>query len=133
MKLIRKELKPASPFSVTKNQNAQAALHKKILFKKRIFSSKLDTGNSEIRLPISFWIKYSRYHLITTDLRREPSTSGRRTTNLALTSRGMAALRQVGVAEEIAPYQVAMFARMVHEVDGAMHPLYYGRKEQVSS
>lgn len=64
------------------------------------------------------------------DLRREPSTSGRRTTNLALTSRGTAALRQVGVAEAIAPYQVAMFARMVHEVDGAMHPLFYGRKEQ---
>lgn len=43
----------------------------------------------------------------------------------------MAALKQVGVAEQIAPYQVAMFARMVHEVDGTMHPLYYGRKEQV--
>lgn len=64
------------------------------------------------------------------DLRREPPPSGRRTTNLALTSRGMAALKQVGVAEQIAPYQVAMFARMVHEVDGTMHPLYYGRKEQ---
>lgn len=44
----------------------------------------------------------------------------------------MAALKQVGVAEQIAPYQVAMFARMVHEVDGTMHSLYYGRKEQVS-
>lgn len=56
---------------------------------------------------------------------------GRRTTNLALSSRGMKALRHVGLAEEIAPYQVPMFARMVHEVGGRMHALNYGRKEQV--
>nr|XP_022334044.1 kynurenine 3-monooxygenase-like isoform X2 [Crassostrea virginica] len=42
----------------------------------------------------------------------------------------MKALRHVGLAEEIAPYQVPMFARMVHEVGGRMHALNYGRKEQ---
>ncbi|XP_078315496.1 kynurenine 3-monooxygenase-like isoform X2 [Crassostrea virginica] len=64
------------------------------------------------------------------DPRKQSGSCGRRTTNLALSSRGMKALRHVGLAEEIAPYQVPMFARMVHEVGGRMHALNYGRKEQ---
>ena len=71
------------------------------------------------------------FHWLPLDPRKQSGSCGRRTTNLALSSRGMKALRHVGLAEEIAPYQVPMFARMVHEVGGRTHALNYGRKEQV--
>ncbi|XP_062573108.1 kynurenine 3-monooxygenase-like [Saccostrea cucullata] len=64
------------------------------------------------------------------DIRRVPPIKDRRTVNLALSCRGMDALRHVGLEREITPYQVPMFSRMVHKVDGTLHPLNYGRKEQ---
>ncbi|XP_061174131.1 kynurenine 3-monooxygenase-like [Saccostrea echinata] len=64
------------------------------------------------------------------DIRRVPPIKGQRTANLALSCRGMEALRHVGLEREITPYQVPMFSRMVHKEDGTLHPLNYGRKDQ---
>jgi len=58
------------------------------------------------------------------DMRREEMSAGR-SINLALSDRGIAALREVGMDEYMLAEAVPMFGRMVHAVDGAKKLLPY--------
>jgi kynurenine 3-monooxygenase len=62
------------------------------------------------------------------DMRLEEMSAGR-SINLALSDRGIAALREVGMDEYMLAEAVPMFGRMVHAVDGVKKLLpYSGRK-----
>jgi kynurenine 3-monooxygenase len=62
------------------------------------------------------------------DMRREEMSAGR-SINLALSDRGIAALREVGMDEYMLREAIPMFGRMVHAVDGQTKLLpYSGRK-----
>jgi len=62
------------------------------------------------------------------DMRREEIAAGR-SINLALSDRGIAALREVGMDEYMLAEAVPMYGRMIHSVDGATKLLpYSGRK-----
>jgi len=54
---------------------------------------------------------------------------GGRSINLALASRGIAALRRAGVEAEVARLLIPMRGRMVHDLDGAQRFLPYGQRE----
>ncbi|HEY8562116.1 MAG TPA: NAD(P)/FAD-dependent oxidoreductase [Pyrinomonadaceae bacterium] len=62
------------------------------------------------------------------DMRKEEMSAGR-SINLALSNRGIAALREVGLDEYMLAEAVPMYGRMVHAADGATKLLpYSGRK-----
>src|SRR5437764_7248685 len=62
------------------------------------------------------------------DMRKGPVDGGR-SINLALSNRGIAALRKVGMDENVLAEAVPMFGRMIHSVDGSTKLLpYSGRK-----
>jgi kynurenine 3-monooxygenase len=62
------------------------------------------------------------------DMRNETVSAGR-SINLALSNRGIAALKEVGMDEFMLAEAVPMFGRMIHAVDGQMKLLpYSGRK-----
>ncbi len=62
------------------------------------------------------------------DMRRETMSAGR-SINLALSNRGIAALKEVGLDEYMLAEAVPMFGRMIHAVDGTTKLLpYSGRK-----
>jgi kynurenine 3-monooxygenase len=62
------------------------------------------------------------------DMRAEKMSAGR-SINLALSNRGIAALREVGLDEYMLAEAVPMYGRMIHAVDGATKLLpYSGRK-----
>ncbi len=62
------------------------------------------------------------------DMRREAMSAGR-SINLALSDRGIAALREVGMDEYMLREAIPMFGRMIHGVDGSTKLLpYSGRK-----
>lgn len=48
-----------------------------------------------------------------------------RSTNLALSTRGIEALKAAGVLEYILPLGVAMYGRMLHSLSGEKRPLFY--------
>ncbi len=52
---------------------------------------------------------------------REGNVVGGRSINLALSTRGIHALRQVGVAHEVLENAIPMRGRMIHEKSGALH------------
>jgi kynurenine 3-monooxygenase len=60
------------------------------------------------------------------DPRKDGSDRGR-SINLALSVRGIHALREVGVADEVLRAAIAMPGRMIHGVDGSLHFQPYGK------
>jgi kynurenine 3-monooxygenase len=62
------------------------------------------------------------------DMRKESMSAGR-SINLALSNRGIAALKEVGLDEYMLSEAVPMFGRMIHALDGSQKLLpYSGRK-----
>ena len=52
---------------------------------------------------------------------REGNMIGGRSINLALSTRGIHALRQIGIAPEVLEHAIPMRGRMIHEKSGALH------------
>src|SRR5256886_7038917 len=52
---------------------------------------------------------------------REGNMVGGRSINLALSTRGIHALEQIGIAEEVLKHAIPMRGRMIHEKSGALH------------
>ena len=63
------------------------------------------------------------------DMRKE-SMDGGRSINLALSSRGIRALEEVGLAEEIKRVAIPMHGRMMHDLRGDLSFLPYGKQGQ---
>ena len=64
------------------------------------------------------------------DLRKTEISAGR-SINLALSSRGMAALAKIGLADQAAKLCIPMYGRMIHGVDGSQSFYSYsGRKDE---
>ncbi len=62
------------------------------------------------------------------DMRKKKMSAGR-SINLALSNRGIAALREVGLDEYMLAEAVPMFGRMIHAVDGAQKFLPYSGRQ----
>jgi len=62
------------------------------------------------------------------DLRQVTDSAGR-SINLAMSTRGLHALEQVGLAEEIKHCAIPMRGRMIHTLDGALHFQPYGKDD----
>ena len=52
---------------------------------------------------------------------REGNMIGGRSINLALSTRGIHALQQIGIADEVLKHAIPMRGRMIHEKSGALH------------
>ena len=63
------------------------------------------------------------------DMRREEVEAGR-SINLALSDRGIKALREVGIADEILDIAIPMHGRFIHHVDGTTAFQPYGKEGQ---
>ena len=64
------------------------------------------------------------------DIRQMEHVPGR-SINLAMSVRALSALSQVGLADHVkTEYGIPMYARMIHNLDGAMYPIPYGKGEQ---
>lgn len=63
------------------------------------------------------------------DVRKNEADEGR-SINLALSTRGLRALKEVGLAEEIKQMAIPMHGRMMHGQDGELTFLAYGRQGQ---
>ena len=64
------------------------------------------------------------------DIRLSKMSRGR-SINLALSVRGLEALRAVGAEGAIRNFGIPMYARMIHDKSGKCRPIPYGRKGQV--
>lgn len=65
------------------------------------------------------------------DLRKSQGSKDRqRSINLALSTRGLTALKRAGVAEKIVQHAVPMHGRCIHPVDGRLQFHPYGQKHQ---
>jgi len=62
------------------------------------------------------------------DMRKVDLSAGR-SINLALSIRGINALKEVGVFDRIEPNTISMKGRMIHNLDGNTHLQPYGQKE----
>lgn len=60
---------------------------------------------------------------------RKISQSAGRSINLALSIRGINALKEVGIYNKIKPITIPMKGRMIHDLDGSTHLQPYGQKE----
>src|SRR5690349_15392853 len=58
---------------------------------------------------------------------REGNMVGGRSINLALSTRGIYALEQLGIAEEVVRHAIPMRGRMIHDKSGALHFSPYDR------
>src|SRR5215213_4925606 len=63
------------------------------------------------------------------DMRKEKIVAGR-SINLALSDRGIKALREVGIADEIASIAIPMRGRFIHHLDGSTVLQPYGKEGQ---
>ncbi|MBC8323889.1 MAG: FAD-dependent monooxygenase [Candidatus Marinimicrobia bacterium] len=61
---------------------------------------------------------------------RNTSINAGRSINLALSVRGIHALKEVGLFEKIDPMTIAMKGRMIHDLDGTTHLQRYGQKPE---
>ena len=64
------------------------------------------------------------------DIRTQAVVRGR-SINLALSVRGREALKGVGMEEKVIKKGIPMYARMIHDLDGNLRPIPYGKGEQV--
>jgi 2-polyprenyl-6-methoxyphenol hydroxylase-like FAD-dependent oxidoreductase len=56
-----------------------------------------------------------------------------RSINLALSARGRAALREVGLEDQVVQsHGIPMYARMIHGLDGTTRAIPYGKDDQVN-
>jgi len=62
------------------------------------------------------------------DMRKESISAGR-SINLALSIRGIHALKEIGLYEKIEPQTIPMKGRMIHDLDGKTHLQPYGQKD----
>ncbi len=62
------------------------------------------------------------------DMRKE-DTGGGRSINLALSTRGIHALKEVGMFDEIKKIAIPMYGRMIHPVDGELNFQRYGKDD----
>jgi len=69
---------------------------------------------------------------VAVDIRQQEVVHGR-SINLALSCRGRDALRYIGLETEIINNGIAMYARMIHDVNGRQRQIPYGTKEQVNT
>ena len=60
---------------------------------------------------------------------RKVSISTGRSINLALSARGIQALKEIGLYDRIKPISIPMRGRMIHDLDGTTHLLPYGQTE----
>lgn len=60
------------------------------------------------------------------DMRKE-KISGGKSINLALSTRGIHALKEVGLYEEIKKISIPMYGRMIHQLDGNLNFQRYGK------
>jgi kynurenine 3-monooxygenase len=60
---------------------------------------------------------------------RKTSISAGRSINMALSTRGIHALQQVGLDQEIMQHAIPMKGRMIHSLTGELHFQAYGQKE----
>src|SRR3954447_16136175 len=58
---------------------------------------------------------------------RAGNTVGGRSINLALSTRGIHALEQLGIADEVMQYAIPMRGRMIHDKSGELHFSAYDR------
>src|SRR5205809_7130309 len=58
---------------------------------------------------------------------REGNLVGGRSINLALSTRGIHALEQLGIADEVLRHAIPMLGRMIHDKSGALHFSPYDR------
>ena len=63
------------------------------------------------------------------DMRKQPLQAGR-SINLALSDRGLAALGEVGIKEEILNIAIPMPGRLIHNLDGQTNFQPYGKEGQ---
>tara|TARA_B100000929_G_scaffold81488_1_gene63609 strand:- start:49 stop:1380 length:1332 start_codon:yes stop_codon:yes gene_type:complete len=63
------------------------------------------------------------------DMRKETISAGR-SINLAMSVRGIQALKEVGIYEKIKPLTIPMKGRMIHGLNGSTHLQPYGQKEE---
>ncbi|ELT88112.1 hypothetical protein CAPTEDRAFT_124977, partial [Capitella teleta] len=68
-------------------------------------------------------------HEFRADIRKQEVVRGR-SINLALSTRGLAALKAVGLDEEMKKSGIPMHSRMIHDLDGTRRPISYGTKDQ---
>lgn len=62
------------------------------------------------------------------DMRKEKMSAGR-SINLALSSRGIHALKEIGINDEIIKDAIPMKGRMMHSVEGNLHFIPYGKDD----
>ena len=62
------------------------------------------------------------------DMRKVPISAGR-SINLALSARGIQALKEIGLYNRIKPIATPMKGRMIHDLDGTTHMLPYGQTD----
>jgi kynurenine 3-monooxygenase len=62
------------------------------------------------------------------DRRKVPISAGR-SINLALSARGIHALKEIGLYDRIKPITIPMRGRMIHDLDGTTHLLPYGQTD----
>lgn len=64
------------------------------------------------------------------DIRKMEYVPGR-SINLAMSVRGLSALKEVGLDEHVkTEYGIPMYARMIHNRDGSTYPIPYGKEDQ---
>lgn len=63
------------------------------------------------------------------DIRSSKTYSGR-SINLALSTRGIEALKEVGLDQLVVPTGIPMYARMIHTPEGTKYPVPYGTENQ---
>ena len=63
------------------------------------------------------------------DMRKVPISAGR-SINLALSARGIQALKEIGLYNRIKPISTPMKGRMIHDLDGTTHMLPYGQTDE---
>jgi kynurenine 3-monooxygenase len=82
---------------------------------------------------LSIYLKKRGYEVIVyekrPDMRKEELSAGR-SINLALSDRGIKALEEVGIMEEIRKISIPMHGRYIHNIDGSTAFQPYGRKGQ---
>ena len=63
------------------------------------------------------------------DMRKETDSAGR-SINLALSNRGIKALREVGIEKDVMSTTMPMYKRIMHSLEGELTEQYYGKKDQ---
>ena len=81
---------------------------------------------------LAFYLSERGYHVEIYEKRpdiRYNDISAGRSINLALSVRGINALKEVGLFDKIAPYIIPMNGRNIHDLDGSEHLQPYGQKK----